>query len=202
MLFFSLLVINVVCAGDSEIEANLTDEKFDTIQVLIDDASSGDSIYLENKTYVSDGNPIRINKDINIYGSDSNAVLDANNTSRIFEISKNVNVKIFGLTMTNGYSDSVGAAIYNQGKLSIFNSTIINSHAERGGIYCSDKSNLNVYYTNFDGNTADSGAAIENDNPNGVVNIINSSFTNNVCEEGGAIYNIWGQMNVYNSTFM
>ena len=139
------MIINAVYAEGSEIEGNLTDEKFDAIQVLIDDADSGDSIYLENRTYVGDGNPIKINKDINIYGSDSYSVLDANNTSRIFEISKNINVNIFGLTITNGYSDSTGGAIHNQGTLSIFNSTIINNHAERGGIYCSDKSNLNIH---------------------------------------------------------
>ena len=149
ILLFSILIINAAYAEGSETEGNLTDEKFDAIQFLIDDAGSGDSIYLENRTYVGDGNPIIINKDINIYGSDSHSVLDANNASRIFEVSKNVNVNIFGVTMANGYSDSTGGAIHNQGTLSIFNSTIINSHAERGGIYCSDKSNLNVYDTLF-----------------------------------------------------
>ena len=82
------MIINAVYADGSETEGNLTDKKFDAIQVLIDDAESGDSIYLENRTYVGDGNPIKINKDINIYGFDSHSVLDANNTSRIFEISR------------------------------------------------------------------------------------------------------------------
>lgn len=196
------MLVNAVNAEDNVDKVNLTDDNFDTIQDLIDNADPGDSIYLENKTYVGENNPIKINKDINIYGSESSTVLDANNTSRIFEISKNIKVNIGGLTITNGYSDDKGGAIYNQGTLNIFNSTVINNHAERGGIYCSDKSNLNIYNSKFDGNTADSGAAIENDNSNGVVNIMNSIFTYNACEEGGAIYNIWGQMNVYNSTFM
>ncbi|WP_405314758.1 hypothetical protein, partial [Methanobrevibacter sp.] len=59
---------------------NLTDDRFDTIQDLIDNANPGDSIHLENKTYVGDGNSIKINKNINIYGLDSNTILDANNT--------------------------------------------------------------------------------------------------------------------------
>ena len=196
------MLINAAYAQDDEINTNLTGDSFDTIQDLIDNANPGDSVYLENKTYVSEDNPIKINKDINIYGSESSTVLDANNTSRIFEISNNIKVTISGLTITNGYSEGVGGAIYNQGTLCIFNLTIINNHAERGGIYCSDKSNLNIYDSKFEGNTADSGAAIENDNSNGVVNIINSSFIYNKCEEGGAIYNIWGQMNIYNSIFM
>ena len=196
------MLINVVYAQDDEFNANLTEDDFDTIQDLIDNVSPGDSVYLENKTYFGNVGPIKINKDINIYGSQSNTVLDANNISRIFEISKNIKVTVSGLTITNGYSRGVGGAIYNQGMLCIFNSTIINNHAERGGIYCSDKSNLNIYNSKFEGNTADSGAAIENDNSNGIVNIVNSSFIHNECEEGGAIYNILGQMNVYNSIFM
>ena len=202
ILFFSILFVNAAYAQDNQTAVNETGESFNEIQNLIDEANQGDSICLKNKTYVGENNPIKINKDINIYGSGSHTVLDANNTSRIFEISRNIKVNINGLTLTNGFSDSKGGAILNQGTLTVFNSTIINNHAERGGIYCSDNSNLNMYDSIFDGNTADSGAAIENDNSNGIANIINSTFTNNFCEEGGAIYNIWGAMNVYNSTFM
>ena len=202
IVFLSILIVNSVHAEEDTVDENLTDDNFESIQNLIDSANSGDSIFLDNKTYVSTGKSIKINKDITIQGFESKTILDANNTSRIFEISRNKNVNIIGLTITNGYSESQGGAIINNGKLIILNSTIINTNSERGAVYCYDKSTLNVYNSKFEGNTAVSGAAIENDNANGVVNIFNSTFTHNICEEGGAIYNIWGEMNIYNSNFM
>ena len=194
------MLVNVAYAEDANSTNQSVDNNFDTIQKLIDESSSGDSIYLKNQTYWGSGNPISIKKDISIYGSDS--TLNAKDKSNIFVISRNVKVNIVGLTFTNGYSDGVAGAISNAGKLSIVNSTLINTNSERGAIYCSDKSELIIQNSVLTKNTAISGAAIENDNPNGNVKIINTTFTDNVCEEGGAIYNIWGPMQVYNSTFI
>ena len=195
-----MMLVNVAYAEDANSTNQSVDNNFDTIQKLIDESSSGDSIYLKNQTYWGSGNPISIKKDISIYGSDS--TLNAKDKSNIFVISRNVKVNIVGLTFTNGYSDGVAGAISNAGKLSIVNSTLINTNSERGAIYCSDKSELIIQNSVLTKNTAISGAAIENDNPNGNVKIINTTFTDNVCEEGGAIYNIWGPMHVYNSTFI
>ena len=58
ILFFSILLVNAVYAVD--IEGNQTDNSFDSIQVLIDNAKSGDSIYLQEKTYESNGTAINI----------------------------------------------------------------------------------------------------------------------------------------------
>ena len=194
------MLVNAAYAEDTDSKNTYNVSNFDTIQKLIDESGSGDSIYLENQTYFGDGTPISIKKDISIYGS--NSTLNANDKSNIFVVSRNVNVNIIGLTFTNGYSDGVAGAISNAGKLSIVNSTIINTNSERGAIYCFDKSELTIQNSILTKNTAISGAAIENDNPNGNVKIINTTFTDNICEEGGAIYNIWGPMQVYNSTFI
>ncbi|WP_410319000.1 right-handed parallel beta-helix repeat-containing protein [Methanobrevibacter sp.] len=200
ILFFSVMLVNVAYAEDDNSKNNYNDSNFDYIQKLIDESSPGDSIYLENQTYFGEGTPISIKKDISIYGF--NSTLNANDKSNIFVVSRNVNVNIVGLAFTNGYSDGVAGAISNAGKLSIVNSTLINTNSERGAIYCFDKSELTIQNSVLTKNTAISGAAIENDNPNGNVKIINTTFTDNICEEGGAIYNIWGPMQVYNSTFI
>ena len=162
----------------------------------------GDSIYLNDTTYTSKGSYIIVNKDITIYGSPSkNTVLDGGGKSGIFLINRKINVNLINVTLTNGYSANEGGAIENYGNLVIVDSIISNTHSERGGINCYDKSYLTVYNTLFEKNTAVSGAAIENNNYKGSVKIINSTFIENVCEEGGAIYNIWGECLVYNSTF-
>ena len=102
-------------------ENNLTDnstlsDDFSSIQCLIDNANPGDSIHLENKTYEGNGNSIRIDKDINIYGVDSaSTILDANSKSSIFNISKKITVNVHGIAFVNGKTTGNGAAIESEG---------------------------------------------------------------------------------------
>ncbi len=199
-LAVSAIMLNAVCAVDVNGSETLGDDGFSSIQTLIDDAKPGDSINLENKTYYGSGSAITINKDIYICGGGPSTILDANSTSNIFVVSKNANVCIEGLTLINGHANN-GAAVDNYGKLTIIDSVIRNNVADRGAVHCSDKSNLNVFNSSFENNVAVSGAAIENDNANGIVEITNTTFINNSCEEGGAIYNIWGEFFVYDSIF-
>lgn len=195
---FSILLVSPVFAEDGNNQTG----SFDSIQTLIDDANSGDSIYLDDITYASNGSCISVNKDVTIYGSPSkNTVLDGDGKSGIFFVNKNVNLNIIDLTLTNGYSTGEGGAIRNYGNLVIHNSTISDTHSNRGGIHCYENSYLTAYNSLFERNTAVSGAAIENNNAKGSVNIINSTFIENNCQEGGAIYNIWGECFVYNSIF-
>ena len=204
ILFFSILIIGTVYAEDSNGTDTSTDDSFDSIQVLIDNAKSGDSIYLENKTYSSNGSAVKINKDINIYGSDSgNSVLDAKSKSNIFAISKNVNVNVYGLTFINGKTSGDGGAISNNGILTVYDSKFINNQvtdlASGGAIRGSSDSKLNIYNTLFDGNTATFGAAIDSYFSNS--KIINCTFINNVGHEGGAIYNRFSDFYLINSTW-
>lgn len=76
---FSILLLNGVYAEDNVINTTQSDDTFDSIQGLIDNATSGDSIYLDDKTYQGNGSAITLNKDISIYGlNSSKTVLDAN----------------------------------------------------------------------------------------------------------------------------
>ena len=54
-------------------ETNMTasPDGFESIQELIYNSQTGDSIQLENKTYVTDGSAIFIDKNLTIYGSKS-----------------------------------------------------------------------------------------------------------------------------------
>ncbi len=174
---------------------------FDSIQKLIDESNPGDSIYLENKTYVGNGTAITINKDINIYGSEfQNTVLSGNDKSNIFVVSKDVKVNIIGLNFVHGFkSNEYGGAITNEGKLTIFNSTFSNNYAFGGSISSSSGSELTIYNSLFRDNDASNGAAIYN--YQGKLTIYNSTFLYNKCNEG-TIYNIYAPFSLYNSTFM
>ena len=197
---------NISAGVDLNIDDNVGDVQnesdFDSIQKLIDESSPGDSIYLENKTYVGNGTPITISKDISIYGFKSqNTVLDGNDKSNIFVVSKNVNVNIIGIDFVHGFKDNeYGGAITNDGKLTIFNSTFSHNQAFGGSISSSSGSQLTVYNTVFKDNKASNGAGIYN--YQGKLSIYNSTFIFNDCNEGAGIYNLYAPCLIYNSTFM
>ena len=118
MIIFSAFFINSVCAEDIDVYQVADNDDFDSIQILIDNAESGDSIFLENKTYHSNGKPIVIDKDISISGYNcDDVILDAENKSSIFIVSQNANVNLKSLTLMNGYNSTEGGAIYNLGNL-------------------------------------------------------------------------------------
>ena len=184
-------MINTAYAEDnSTLNATISNDNFDDIQNLIDNAESGDSIYLENKTYEVNTSSITINKDISIYGSDT--VLDAKNKSNILTISKNSNVNLYGITFINAKTDSNGAAIDNYGTVTIHNSKFINNTAECGAVRGNSDSTLTVYDSLFENNRADSGAAIDAFETNS--KIVNCTFTKNQAGEGGAMYTRFGQI--------
>ena len=205
-VIFSILLINTVYAEDVDINENLTDinDNFNDVQKLIDNAKPGDSIKLKKGTYVSDGTPIKISKNISIYGyDDASSVLSADGRSRIFSISKDAHVYMYGLTLTNGYVYGDGAAINNEGNLTVNNLKFINNKADTGGaaIRSSTNSNLKVVNSLFDSNTALFGTAIDSYQANLVI-VESSVFINNQGHEGGAIYNRFSEFQLINSTFI
>ena len=76
-----------VLAGNNITPADFT---FAAIQTAVDNASDGDTISLQEGTYLNKGNgEININKNISIVGINGLSILDAQKTSIIF--SKNIN---------------------------------------------------------------------------------------------------------------
>ena len=110
------------------------DDGFESIQKLIDNSNAGDSIYLENKTYKGNGTPIKVNKNLTIYGyqdkSKINTILDADSKSRIFDIAESTQLNLYGLCFINGNGN--GGAIYNKGTLNIYDSTFENIKGNDG----------------------------------------------------------------------
>ena len=49
LIIFSMLFVGVVYAQEDNSTMNVTNDDFESIQVMIDNAKPGDSIYLENK---------------------------------------------------------------------------------------------------------------------------------------------------------
>ena len=201
ILFFLILLVNTVAAEDNLTINSTVNGNFDSIQSMIDNAKSGDSIHLENKTYVSNGSSISINKDINIYGVDCDkTVLDGDFKSKILVISNKVNVNIYGITFINGKTGGNGAAIDNSGYLTVHDSKFINNSADYGGIRTTGGS-LTVYNSAFENNYGDGGgAAIDSYFSNTMV--INCTFVKNHSHEGGAIYNRFSEIELIDSNFI
>lgn len=163
------------------------DDGFESIQKLIDNSNAGDSIYLENKTYKGNGTPIKVNKNLTIYGyqdkSKINTILDADSKSRIFDIAESTQLNLYGLCFINGNGN--GGAIYNKGTLNIYDSTFENIKGNDGGaIY--NEGLLKINGTNFKSNSGRYGGVIYNSKD---LEIYDSSFNKNTAFEGGAIFN-------------
>ena len=185
-----------------EMKTNLksSNEGFDAIQKLIDDANDGDSIYLENENYKGNGTPIQVNKSVNIYGfqyeNNQKSILDADSKSNIFIVNENIHLNLYGLKLINGNSYT-GGTIYNKGSLNIFNSTFENNKGEYGGAIYNSK-DLEIHDSSFDKNTAFEAGAIYN---NANLLIENSNFTKqSVSHKAGVILSS-GNLNINNSIF-
>lgn len=104
---------------------------FQNIQNNVSLANNGDTIKFKG-CYISEGNPIIINKNLTLEGAD-NTIFDAKGLSRILVINTNI-VTIKNIKFINAYCDgsenNQGAAIYaNVSNLTIINCTFINNSA-------------------------------------------------------------------------
>ena len=88
---------------------------FADIQKSINSANSGDTIKLNANTYVGNGTQIIVNKSLTFDGTGSDgskAVLDANDSSRIFYISGNYSVVFKNIIFQKARVNSAGCVIY------------------------------------------------------------------------------------------
>jgi CSLREA domain-containing protein len=129
---------------------------------------------------------------LTIDGAGQNVDISGNNTYRVFHIASGATVTLKNLELKNGYAggDSHGAAIYNDGTLTIQNCNLNTNRAynKGGGIY--NTHSLTITDTNFGSNTTDvgSGGGIFN-TTNATVDLIGGDFYSNFAGfGGGAIY--------------
>lgn len=165
---------------------------FNTVQSLVDNAEDEDSIYLENGTYASNGNSIKIDKNIKIYGKGT--ILDANNLSGIFSVSEGGKLSLINISLIN----SKETAIENHGKLTIIDS-IFNDNSGRYGGVITNRGILTINNSKFCNNKAVMGGVIYNYNK---ASIENSEFIrNSATHKCGVIYSNAGEVNITGSLF-
>ena len=198
-------VIIQVFTGDTYYPEGNT---FQDIQDAINRAQHGDIINLGGRTYIGNGTPISVNKQLYFWGAKDNirATLDAQNQSRIFTVAKNLGfLSISGINFINGYcagEDIAGAAI-NSGSsnIKITYCGFINNHAERyGGAIIFGGNDIEIDNCYFENNSAYLGGAIVTCGYRNKIS--NSVFENNAANEAGAIYWCDGDGTLDNCNFI
>ena len=166
----------------------------------IDNASSGNTIYLTEDIAIND--TIYINKDITIDGQ--NHAIDAQEKCGILYSNSKLTLK--NLIFKNGETVGSGGAIYARGELIIDNCQFINNKAYDGGAIDFYGTSLTITNSKFSKNTAsDSGGAVLTHTGSNLI-VKNSVFDNNKAiatshgTRGGAIC-CFGTSTIASSTF-
>lgn len=193
-----LFIISIGCVSASDVDSaniepiggdintNFTGN-FESLQSLIDDASEGSTINLNNN-YTGSGE-ITIDKALTINGNYN--YINALGESTIFKISADDAVVLNNILFFNGYSEENGGAINALGPLKLNNCYFENNVAENGGaVYSSDV--ITISNCEFNSNSAGRGGAVylsERGFINNVAEIKNTIFVNNKASNyGGALY--------------
>jgi cadherin-like protein/Big-like domain-containing protein/Calx-beta domain-containing protein len=128
---------------------------------------------------------ILIDKNLTINAGTSQITLSGGSTSRVFNINAAKTVGIVGLSFTGGSTTGDGAAIVNNGALTVANSTFFGNAAGADGGAISTTAtatSLTLINTTISGNTAGgSGGGLIT--LGGTVTIINTTITNNSADQ-------------------
>ena len=204
-----------VLAGNTITPANFT---FAAIQTAVDSASDGDTISLQEGTYLNNGNgEININKSISIVGINGLSILDAQKTSLIFNITNSIN-NITDIVFMNSVDDDYGAIYFNNANGNVINCAFKDNTGGYGsGIFFQGNGGvINCTFTENKGsaiyfhsgeNTAINCTFTENEG-SGIwfygnkCDVINCTFADNSARYGGgAVHWKYGDGNVVNCTF-
>lgn len=188
-------------------------------------AQAGDTIQfsstLASKKITLTGGDINITKNLVIDGSNAKGLsISGNYASRIFELSKGLNVTVKGLTFVDGRAAGTGIAgeggairVSDTSTLTVENSVFKYNKANRGGAirvgYAGSLTVRNSTFNSNDGTLSNdefSAGAIATYGAGGTYGkgklvIENSNFVNNKGINGGAVYNLLGPVSIKNSVF-
>ena len=182
---------------------------FKALQDKIDATTAGESITLENNYTWNSGTDgdittgIKINHDIIIIAEDGkDIVIDANEKTRVFNITNGAHVTLNGITFINGKitsADGNGGSILSDGELTIYNCTFMYNTAtkgEGGAIYTSAEANITKSTFKFNKVGASKNGGAVHIGANSIIS--NSTFINNTAggvgsggssnEGGGAVH--------------
>ncbi|MDL2271338.1 hypothetical protein LJC03_06000, partial [Methanobrevibacter sp. OttesenSCG-928-I08] len=160
---------------------------------------------------------IQITKNITINGKGH--VIDAKESARIFTVAPKVNFVLLNITLKNGYHNSAGGAIYNNGGIVNIagNTSFINNSANISGGAISDLNGIIIvdgtqYMNVFENNSVNTGnkslgtgGAIGSHpaGKNGTFYILGTNiFKDNLAFNGGAIRNPYLLIINGNTTFL
>lgn len=216
--FASTVVVN--CLGNLVVTSN-ADSGAGSLRQAIVDACAGGTITFDMNQVVS---PITlttahllINKNLTITGPGANVLTVMRSTAggtpefRIFEIASGANVKITGLTISNGAptpgntNAAVGGGISNSGTLAIDGVAVSGNRTGSstaagagGGLF--NFGTLTVTNSTFSGNQGNTGGGLQSNGS--AVTIINSTISGNIAAVavGGGITLSSGTLTVTNST--
>ena len=184
-----------IIVRESYFNNNTESIDFEVFQSKIDNANTGDTIYLDGKIYIIRG-PLIINQNITINGASKDnpnlvTTIDCNGRSNGFKISDGVSVTFMNIHFINGKAD-YGGAIYGGCKCNVrivnCNFTSNAANKDGGAVYVNNNSCLSVINCIFSVNTAAYGGAIYCAK-NTDLKIEDSKFSLNIAEyNGGAIY--------------
>ncbi len=191
--------------GQSGNDAPTEPQTFGDLKTLIDQASAGSKIDLNNDYETGQVIVIKDKEGLVIDGH--NHTLDGKSNERIFAIRTN-NVTLQNIVFKNGYqADNPGGAVWASNEctaVTLINCTFINNKAAFGGAFYTSNGENKIINCTFDKNTATNtgGAIILHGNNNIIENCI---FKNNkaTSTNGGAVAFIDGTSNnkIIGSTF-
>ena len=196
IIFLILLVILTLSVSMVSAAENITDDavsltpagdSFDDIQKTINNAKNGDVIELDGN-YNSNKKIIDINREVTIQSSNEPATLDGKKQSKIFNINAD-KVTLKNLIIKNSLDSAIDSTSDKTYTFTIVNCTFVNNGKgwDGGVIFNTNDGVLNIINSTFTNNQADFGGAIYSVRY-GEINIVNSKFTANQADEGGAIY--------------
>lgn len=188
----AITIITSLNIFSNNVSSNANDGQF-TLRSAIQSAQENDTITFDLTVLLS--SYITINKNIVITGTSENAIIDASNNDRIFDIASTATVTLNNITLKNGNvsaDNGFGGAIINNGTLHINNCIIENCTAFNGGaIYTSGFYTINQSQFNNNESTNYGGAIYHKGFSNTTqTQILNTQFIANTAgNDGGAIYN-------------
>src|SRR6266404_5401477 len=186
---------------------NTNDSGSGSLRQAIANAQPGDTIDF-NLTYPATitlttqilvGTDLRIDKNLTIRGPGASSLtISGNGAAQIFFITSGVTASISGLTLDDGNNDN-GGAVGNNGTLNLSDCVISGSSSTQGaGINNQSTGVLNISNSSISNNTASGiGGGIINF---GTATVTTSTFSNNTAAEAAGIYN-GSMVTVTNSTF-